>query len=68
MDNALRNALAIEVRVLFKQLPILHQQGPTRASRHSILVITDGNPRGGGQGLLITHDTVLFLSTLSLYV
>ena len=49
MHHALGDAFAVEMRVLFNELPILQQKRPARAGGKAVLVIRDWN--AGGRGL-----------------
>jgi len=49
MHHALRNAFAVEVLQLFDEVNVLQQCGTAAASSQSVLVIGDGDARGGGQ-------------------
>ena len=61
MHDPLGDSLAIEMGVLFKKLPILHQQRSARAGGQAVLVVADGDARGGGQLGLRVHSTLLGL-------
>ena len=47
VDDALGDALAVEVRELLEEVPVLHQQRAARAGGEGILVVGDG---GAGAG------------------
>jgi hypothetical protein len=50
VHGPLGNALAVEMNVIFKRLPVLHQEQPARAGGHAVLIVADRDPGGGRLG------------------
>jgi hypothetical protein len=52
MDDALRDALAIEVADLLEEVVVLHRRGTALADGSLVLVVVDGVPLARRQGAL----------------
>jgi hypothetical protein len=55
VDDALGNALAVEVGVLLEQLPVLHQQRSARAGGQRVLIVCNRCATLGGQLFWFIH-------------
>jgi hypothetical protein len=64
MDDALRNALVVEVENLFAEVEVFNEGRPSRPDLKAVLIISDRAALGGGQnvGFVIRH--LMQLSTL----
>ena len=58
VDGAIGDPLAIEMRQLFQQLVVLHEDRPVRPRGQSVLVAGDGRAAGRGQRFVFVHDGV----------
>ncbi|PMQ14793.1 hypothetical protein JaAD80_19100 [Janthinobacterium sp. AD80] len=61
MHHALGNALAVEMLEFFDQVEVLQQQGTAGAGADGILVVGDGNTRGGAEWRLLAHGCFSFV-------
>jgi hypothetical protein len=59
VHHVLRDPFAIEMGVLFEELPVLHQERATRAGDQAILIVTDRDAGGGRQGGFTAHVVLL---------
>ena len=66
MNDALWNALMVEVKHLLAKMHIFQQRRPTRALFQRILIVRDGNALGGRQGGDITARNLMRLAALRL--
>ncbi|MNQ08762.1 hypothetical protein D3C85_215620 [compost metagenome] len=61
VHDALGNALAVEMLEFFDQVEVLQQQRATGAGADGILVVGDGNARGGTEWRLLAHGCFSFV-------
>jgi hypothetical protein len=63
VDHAFGNPLAVEVGVLFEQLPVLNQERPARAGANRVLIIRYRCAVLGGQRFFLVHPKISFVNT-----
>jgi hypothetical protein len=59
VDHPFRHALAVELRHLLEQLPILDQERPAQAGGDRVLVVADRDAGGGGLRRTLAHWVTL---------
>ncbi len=56
MHNTLGDPLPIEMRMLFKKLPVLNEKRPARTCRQTVLIVADRDAGIGGHAFgCISH-------------